>query len=841
MKDFYINIRQVGDNMLVKAVEKGKRVIYKDKAKPFLFIRSQNPNAEYKTIHGEPADRMDFDSIREARDFAKRYEDVSNFDIFGMTNFLYPYINEKFPGEIEYDRSLINIVSLDIETMADSFPNVETADKELTAIAISNGTEITFLSIKEYKKHQANVRPIRCANEEELIYKFIDVWKEYDPDIITGWNIEGFDIPYLINRIKRVVGTKAAEKLSPWGIIRDKKLIGMNGNESPGYDIFGVEVMDYMLVYKKWTWTTQESYKLDHIAEIELGQGKVSYEEYGSLHNLYLQNFQLYSEYNVKDTEIIDQLEKKMKLMELALAIAYDSKLNYEDAFTSVRLWDVIIHNYLMDRKIVVPQSKYDGAAFEIPGGYVKEPQLGKHKYVCSLDLNSLYPSLIRQYNISPEKYVGKIEMTDNIDELLESVFVENSEKGAKLLSYLKKNDYAYTPNSCVWLRDSQGFLAALMEKMYNDRKVYKKKMIESQTKYQETKDEKYDIQAMVYHNNQMSKKLILNSAFGAYGNSYFRFFNADYASAITTSGQLVIRYAAKKLNALMNQLSGTKDEDYIIAIDTDSLMIKLDAMVAKKFGDQVDTHAAIDFMNDICSKILEPKLEKIYADLAVRMNAFENTMVMKREALADSGIWIAKKRYVLNVYDNEGVRYTEPKLKMMGIEAVRSSTPAIIRDAIKNSLKLIMNGTESDLISFIENFRREFYTLPYEKVSFPRGLNGMTKYKDSKSIYKSGCPIHVRGALLYNKLLVDLKLNNLYDILHDGDKIKFCYLKTPNRLHENVISTSGTIPKELEFINTHIDYDTQFTKGFLSPLANITDTIGWKLESSNSIEDFFA
>jgi DNA polymerase elongation subunit (family B) len=290
-----------------------------------------------------------------------------------------------------------------------------------------------------------------------------------------------------------------------------------------------------------------------------------------------------------------------------------------------------------------------------------------------------------------------------------------------------------------------------------------------------------------------------------------------------------------------MNQMSGTKDVDYIIAIDTDSLYLKLDAMVSKKFGEKIDTHKAIDFMNDICSKILEPKLEKIYADLATKTNAFENTMVMKREALADSGIWIAKKRYVLNVYDNEGVRYTEPKLKMMGIEAVRSSTPAIIRDAIKNSLKLIMNGTESDLVTFIENFRKEFWSLPYEKVSFPRGLNGMDKYKDSKSVYKSGCPIHVRGALLYNKLLKDLKLDNLYDILHDGDKIKFCYLRTPNRLHENVITTAGAVPKELEFINDIIDYDTQFEKGFLSPLANITNTIGWKLESSNSIEDFFA
>jgi DNA polymerase elongation subunit (family B) len=329
-----------------------------------------------------------------------------------------------------------------------------------------------------------------------------------------------------------------------------------------------------------------------------------------------------------------------------------------------------------------------------------------------------------------------------------------------------------------------------------------------------------------------MARKIALNSLYGALGNKYFRWFEIEFAEAITLTGQLAIRWTERNINAFLDKALNHK-RDRVIAIDTDSVYLNLEDFVDKKSDN------TIDYLDKICSEVLDKKIKDSFESLVEYTNAFTPFLNMKREAIADKGIWTAKKRYILNVHDNEGIRYAEPKLKIMGIEAVKSSTPSSCRTKIKEAIKIIMKGTEQDVIDFIEEFREEFKTLSFDEVAFPRGCNGLSDYRDTNSIYKKGTPIHVRGALVYNKLLADRKLDNRYETVKEGEKIKFCYLKTPNPLRENVVSVVNTLPRQLE-LDKYIDYNLQFTKAFLDPLKIILDAIGYQTEKKSTLDSFF-
>ena len=358
------------------------------------------------------------------------------------------------------------------------------------------------------------------------------------------------------------------------------------------------------------------------------------------------------------------------------------------------------------------------------------------------------------------------------------------------------------------------------------------------------------------YKNLQLAKKVQLNSAYGALGNQYFRFFDVRMAESITLSGQLSIRWIEARMNEYLNKLLKTEGEDYVIASDTDSLYITFDRLVKQVFakGDGVqdlDTDKVVKFLDNVAQKKIEPFIDQSYQDLADLMNAYEQKMFMKREAIADKGIWTAKKRYILNVYDNEGVRYTDPKLKMMGIETVKSSTPASCREALKKALRIIMNENEQAVQSYIADFREEFKTLPFEDVAFPRGVTDLTKYQTDGKFWNDftnsgrnlefmkSTPIHVRGSLLYNHLLKQHKLEKRYESIKDGEKIKFCYLRTPNPIRQNVLSILSSLPKEFG-LEDYIDYDTQFDKAFLEPLSAILNVVGWDTEKKASLEAFF-
>ena len=800
----------------------------------------------FTSLDGDYLDQKIFGDIRSAKDFIKQFDEVSNAPkIYGQTRFEYAFIADQHKGMVDYDFDRISVAVVDIEVGSENgFPDPYLANEPITAIAIKylNGPIYVF-GCGDYVTQGKEIY-VKCRDEHSLCKQFMALWTKKCPDILTGWNTKFFDEPYLINRFRKIIGEDEAKKLSPWNYIGERKTV-INGRQMIAYNIMGVESLDYIELYKWYApgGKSQESYRLDAIAQVELGEGKISYDEYDNLHALYRLNYQKFIEYNIKDVELIIKLEDKLKLIELGVTLAYDTKTNFEDIFAQTRMWDSLTYAYLFEKGIIVPprEIKEKDSAFE--GAYVKDVQVGKHDWVASFDLNSLYPHLMMQYNISPETLIDPQDYTDEMREVLSSgVSVEKL-----LIRQVDTSGLAnvtLTPNGQFFRTDMQGFLPKMMEEMYNDRKKFKKLMIQAKKEYEVEKDttKLYDIEKRIakYNNIQLAKKVGLNSAYGALGSQYFRFYDLRMALGVTTAGQLSIRWIENKINEYMNKLLDTSDKDYVVASDTDSIYLRMGELVNKFIKDTSDKQKVISLMDKICEDKLQPYIDKSYEELAVYVHAYQQKMEMKREGLSDKGIWTAKKRYILNVYNNEGVQYKEPQMKVMGLEMIKSSTPAAIREKMKEAIQLMVNGTEDDIHNFISKFREDFRKLPPEDISFPRGLNGLNKYSDALTLYKLGTPIHVKGAILYNNFLKQNGLTKKYQLIQEGEKIKFTYLKMPNPFKDTVISYPTRLPTELGLDN-FIDYDLQFDKAFLEPIKVILDCMQWTTEKVSTLEDFFA
>ena len=846
MSKYYTNVQCFGNSILYRGIIDGKRVKQRVDYSPSLYLPSRkNPQEKYKSLNGLPLDQKEFDDIRSARDFIKQFDGLPGAPvIYGQNRFEYAYIADNNKGMIDYDQDKILIGVVDIEVGSENgFPDPYLANEPITAIGIKyiNGEMVVF-GCGDYEKKGTEIY-VKCKDEWTLCKKFLELWQKKCPDIITGWNTKFFDIPYLINRFRKILGEDDTKKLSPWNYIGERKTT-INGKQLIAYDMMGVASLDYIELYKWYApgGKSQESYRLDNIAQNELGEGKISYDEYDNLHSLYRLNHQLFIEYNIKDVELIVKLEDKLKLIELAVTLAYDTKSNFEDVFAQTRMWDAMTYSYLLDKDIIVPPRiiKEKDGMFE--GAYVKEVQVGAHDFVASFDLNSLYPHLMMQYNISPETLIEPENYTQEMRDVL-SQGVNVDKMLIKSVNLSNLSGVTLTPNGQFFRTDIQGFLPRMMEEMYEDRKKFKKLMLQAKQEYEIETDEskKYEIAKRIarYDNIQLAKKVSLNSAYGALGSQYFRFYDLRMALGVTSAGQLSIRWIESKINNWMNKIIGSKDVDYVIASDTDSIYLRMAELINKFIKDTSDKQKVISLMDKICEDKIQPYIDKSYGELAEYVHAYDQKMQMKREGLSDKGIWTAKKRYILNVYNNEGVQYAEPKMKVMGLEMVKSSTPSAIREKMKESIGIMLRGTEEDIHKFIANFKEEFKKLPAEEISFPRGLNGLSKYTDAVSLYKLGTPIHVKGAILYNNYLKQNNLTKKYPLIQEGEKIKFTYLKLPNHFKDMVISYPSRLPKELG-LDKYIDYDVQFDKAFLEPIKVILNCLGWTTEKVNSLEDFF-
>ncbi len=478
---FYTNVQLVGNQFLVRGYENGRSFTTRDEWKPTLYVPSKQ-KSKFKSLNGKYLEPVVPGYVRDCREFYKKYDGVEGFEIYGNDRYIYQYISDNYPEErIDFDLTKIKVVTLDIEVASENgFPDVESCTEEILTITIQDYStkKIITWGIYPFKVSQENVKYIECGSEKQLLCNFIDYWMNNTPEIVTGWNIMLYDIPYIVGRLNRVLGEKLMKRMSLWGLVNCQEIY-IQGRKNTAYDIGGLTQLDYLDLYKKFTYKAQESYRLDYIAEVELGQKKLDHSEYETFKDFYTQNWQKFVEYNIKDVELVDQLEDKMKLIELAVTMAYDAKVNFADVYSQVRMWDTIIYNYLKNKNIVIPPKENKQKSERYAGAYVKEPIPGKYDWVVSFDLNSLYPHLLMQFNISPETLVDERHPTVTVNKIL------NQE-----LNFDEYKDYAVCPNGAMYRKDVRGFLPELMEKMYDDRVIFKNKMIEAKKELEEIESE---------------------------------------------------------------------------------------------------------------------------------------------------------------------------------------------------------------------------------------------------------------------------------------------------------------------------------------------------------------
>ena len=826
---FYTNVIEYKGKLLIRGVNNGQSYLSRINYSPKLYLPTKE-QSKFKTLDGTNLKPKQFDTISKAKHFYSEYSTIPEYKIFGMNRYNYQFIGDEYKDEIRWNKDYIKIFTLDIETECEhGFPDPDTAKENIICITVKNHSNKQILTwgTGDFISKKTNVTYVKCQNEKHMLLEFLKFWCKNHPDIVTGWNVKFFDIPYVMNRMRFIFDNDTINKMSPWNYVNaDRIQLGKKNQQY--WNILGVSVLDYFDLYKKFTYVRQESYRLNYIAKVELGESKLE-NPYETFKDFYTKDYQKFVEYNIQDVELVDKLEDKMKLIELCLTMAYEAKVNYTDVYSQVRCWDTIIYNHLLKKNIIIPPREDHDKDTQYEGAYVKDPQLGLHNWIVSFDLNSLYPHLIMQYNLSPETLVGVQPKNMGVENYLNEKFN---------LQWARDKNVTVAPNGSMYRRDKQGFLPELMEKMYGDRVVFKKKTIEAKKEFQKTKDPIYKNEISRCNNIQMAKKIALNSAYGAIGNQYFRYFDVRIAEAITLGGQLSIRWVERDVNRFMNKLLNTDNVNYVVASDTDSIYLKLDKLVEKVCKDK-SPQQITDFINKAAEDKIQKVIDDSFNNLAKYVNAYQQKMIMKREAIANKAIWVAKKRYMMNVFDEEGIRFDIPKLKIMGVEAVKSSTPEVCRGKIKDAIRVIMNDSEDALIKFVADFKEVFKTLSPEEVAFPRSCNYLDKYVDPNSIYKKGTPIHVKGALVYNHHILKNKLQMKYPLIKDGDKIKFLMLRQPNTVKDTVISFATKIPYEFD-LHKYVDYETQFTKTFTDPLRFVLDSIGWKLEREATLESFF-
>ena len=833
---FYTNVYARGDYIYFRGFKDGKRVHQKVPFKPSFYVRS-GTESQYKSLWGENLEKKQFGSIAAAKEFVKRYRDVSNFPIYGNYNYIYQFTSKLFPDMIDVDISLMRIVTIDIETTTEyGFPDVRNAQEQVILISIQdfNTKQITTFGCKPYTSKKENATYIQCVDEFDLLRKFINYLKDDYPDVITGWNVQLFDIAYLSSRIVKVLGDKALTECSPWGFVSTNEVPYARGRTQLAYNWSGISILDFMDLYKKFSYKMVENYKLDTVAKEELNKEKIK-SPYSTFKEFYTNDWELFVDYNIVDVELVDQLEDKMRIITLILTMAYDAKCNYTDIFSSVRTWDCILYNKLLKQNIIVhnPPPVDLNLDRQIMGAYVKEPKPSQYDWVVSFDATSLYPSIIMSWNMSPETLVnGQKYLADDersIQQLLDrTVQTQN----------IHDEQLAMTANGQCFRKDKKGIFPELIEFYFGERQVAKKLMLEAQIMYEKTKDKKYLNEISSLNSRQMSAKILMNSLYGAMGNVHFRYYDIRIAEGITMTGQLIIRTVANKLKSFVNKECGTKDIEYSFYSDTDSTYITLGDLVSRNLKGRTN-EVIVEVLDKYCSKQIEPTINEACEDLADYLNIYQRRIKFKREIIADRGIWIAKKRYAVNVYNSEGVTYDPPKLKILGMEIVRSSTPAPVRKALKEAVGIALTKDEATLRQFVADLESTWHSLDPEDIAFPRGINGLKEYSDPNSIFRKGTPIHVRGALLYNHLITNNGLEKKYQLIQEGDKIKFVYLREPNPLATHVITFAGDIPPEFN-LREYIDYDKMFEKSFLEPLNSLLSCIGWQVKETASLEGLF-
>lgn len=802
---------------------------------------------------------------------------IANYTFYGNTNFQYCYIAENYPGHIEYDSKQIVVANVDIEVAArngflSALDTVNTTEEIIAlTMKLSNEKRYRVYGLKPYLPTE-EVDYIQCDDEGDLLEHFLSDWVKTSPDGMTGWNITSYDIPYMYNRITKRLDKKRANKLSPFGQVRQVTLKRFD-QEYISYRIAGVNNLDYQALYRKNVLEPLESYRLDYISEIELKERKLDYSEYRNLWEMYEKNHQKFIEYNIHDVRLVDKLEAKKKIIELQQIVAYRSKVNMEDVMSQTRTWDAAIYNHLRDRGIVVPMRETEEKDTQYAGAFVKDPVPNLYKWIVSFDVNSLYPSLIAALNIGVEtkqdRKAWDVEQSREIKRMSAGLMLQrppnwdlfeghNITMGANGATYDKSRDSIFT-TMIVELLQARKEYRKIADEAEKEREGVRQKLKETPGDPDLIAEEsRLDYLVSDFELKQKMTKVLNNSLYGCLGNETFRYYDTENAEAITVSGQFVIQYVESGINKLLNRQLKTENVNYIIAADTDSNYIHLEALVNKYLPGETDTKKIVDYIDRVCKKILEPEIDRLFAEIRdIFFHGNGNFLAMKREVIADKGIWTKKKRYVLSIWDKEGIRYAKPKLKYTGLEVKRSTTPKCCREAIARGCEIILHGTEEEMYQFVDEFHEKFINLPVPEIAFPKGVKNLAKYTADKPAdipadswfahddddddydTKTGTPQHVKASLLYNYLIEQRGLQSVYSPILEGEKIKYVYLKPVNPTQQNSIAFPDGLPKEFG-LDKYIDREVMYEKGFLEPLKRISEAARWSLKKTINIESLF-
>ncbi|MGL5306486.1 MAG: DNA polymerase domain-containing protein [Aeromonas veronii] len=884
---FYLNVEQIGDNICERYIEDGVEKIRRVPFEPTFYHHTNTPTG-LKDIYGKNVQPKTFQSINDSRNWIKKMKDMAQ-EVRGMDNLAYQYIYENYHGPISFDMAQIRIAFVDIEVYSrDGFPSPQIARWEIDAITHYDSVDDVYyvFATREWWREKScldedivrrvEYKLYNC--ETDMMLAYVQFWRDKMPAVVTGWNSEIFDIPYIVNRLKKLFGDSYPKKLSPWGRVNEKTIKGMGGKELQTYDISGVASLDYLALYKKFTFKTRPSYKLDYVALVELGDQKIMYE--GSLGTLAEDNPQLYIDYNIKDVDLIINMDKSLLLFELVFSLSYYAHMNLSDVTSPLKTWDAIIYNSLMDQNVVVPENKQKSKdAYE--GAYVKEPVPGYYKWILSFDLTSLYPHLIMQYNISPETIMGRIFQQDM------SAYVN------KTAEFDNKGN-SCCPNGMMYAKHKRGIIPIEIEKVFFQRKAAKTNEfaanhlstlassvvnarggtitkdtqvwagIEAYFKHTEGQliemtDEQLssiintaNAKERSYNVEQQARKVLINSLYGALGNQWFRYYDLRNAEAITLSGQLSILWIERKLNEYFNSMMGTKDYPYVIYIDTDSVYVRLDKFVgmmldrAGKTEEEVGKEKLVDMLDKFAKTKVEPYIGESYQELADYMNAYDQKMFMDREVIADTGFWTAKKRYALNVWDSEGKRKLDkqgnlvPKLKIMGLDTQRSSTPVFVQNALYESVRIILQEDEKALQKQYLEVEKDYKNRHYTELASVTSANNIMKDATPDFRPLKGCRGPIKGVLAFNRMASKFPT---VTAIQDGEKVALLTLREPNILGSaNVAYPSGEkLPEEFGLnIEKMIDYPAMMDKHYTSPLKAICDAIGWDYEEKATLDWLF-
>jgi len=840
---FYTHFHNRGGAIFLRWVdEHGKRrnSVVKD-FQPTLYLKT-NEETKYRTLEGSYLKPIQTESIKDAKRLIEEYSDVDGFELYGNTNWDYSFINQRWEQEIKYDESLILVYYLDIETeVSNEFPDPHSAKERINVITIFDGAKFLVWCFQEARPKMKHPFPVELKvfdSEESMLRNFVTFWSSNYPDIVTGWNTEGFDITYLVNRIRQLLGEDKMKLLSPVGLIREYNI----DSKHRAYEIKGIEHLDYLQLFKKYI-AGERDFSLDAVCEEFLGEQKLE-NPFSTFREFYEKAWDEFVDYNIHDVSLVYKLEQKLKLLSLTYSIAYLVKMNFSDVFGTVKPWDIFIQNSLYkDRKFVRCKFSPGVADRQIMGGFVMTPVPGRYEWIVSFDANSLYPSIIRTWNISPETILAEHEIPDELIKYYDKIQVDDLLKDSSELSkLLKKYNLTMTANGHFFRRDKQGILPLLTGKVYegrveakNEMKKYKKALV-NETDPIKRKDLEAHIASL--DNKQLALKILLNSLYGATANQYFRFFDFRCAEGITSTGQYFIQKVGHMASSYIDKMSGV--EDSLVYIDTDSNYFSLKSLVSRAGLDKMPTPKLVDALDKICEQKIGKRIDEACKWIGDELNVFDNQLAVKREKICESAIWVAKKRYALYTWDNEGVRYKEPDISVTGLEVKRSNTPKICRDSLSEALEIFLVGSEAELQSFVKKIRENFFKQDPYAIAMPSGVKGLDKYSDAKTIYKQGCPQHVRASLLYNHLLKTHNVAGKYNPILEGGKMRRVTLRLPNPIGEDVIGFVDKLPEEFG-LNDYIDYDELFQKTFMAALERIADAVRWQIEKKATLDDFFS